>query len=317
MVNKSILILFDGEHRIISANDTFFHVSGYSYESLLHKPIAALFQNFRSPLPFDFAHEPLILIMANEEKHPVYGEICRLPHYPFSPDQWVLIGSENETHMANRCCACHNIIHDINNVLAAAYANLSMMDMEADTAATVSNRKTELWTALRRLNDFLVELRHAGNGAAIMKAPCSISDIVKKSLNLAVSGHDTVAVSFSCAENIPAVTANEHALFRVFYNVFVNACEAIKNNGLITVKITFEEKGSAGSTAQSMVQVTIGDSGPGIHPEILPSIFLPSVSTKGGTRGMGLYIAKNIIEKHGGTITATADSLFVIRLPAG
>ena len=85
------------------------------------------------------------------------------------------------------------------------------------------------------------------------------------------------------------VTGDPGAWERVLVNLFLNSAEAGgKNIGI----------------AASGNGITVSDDGPGIPPEMLPTIFQPHVSTKSITAGLGLYVVRSIVEEHGGTVTA-------------
>jgi signal transduction histidine kinase len=85
------------------------------------------------------------------------------------------------------------------------------------------------------------------------------------------------------------VTGDPGAWERVLVNLFLNSAEAGgKNIGV----------------AASLNWITVTDDGPGIPPEMLPTIFQPHVSTKSITAGLGLYVVRSIVEEHGGTVTA-------------
>ena len=85
------------------------------------------------------------------------------------------------------------------------------------------------------------------------------------------------------------VTGDLSAWERVLVNLFLNSAEAGGKN----IKI-----------AASGGEIVIADDGPGIPPEMLPTIFQPHVSTKSITSGLGLYVVRSIVEEHGGTVTA-------------
>jgi signal transduction histidine kinase len=85
------------------------------------------------------------------------------------------------------------------------------------------------------------------------------------------------------------VTGDLAAWERVLVNLFLNSAEAGGKN--IEIAATGNE-------------ITISDDGPGIPPEMLPTIFQPHVSTKSITAGLGLYVVRSIVEEHGGTVTA-------------
>jgi PAS domain S-box-containing protein len=89
-------------------------------------------------------------------------------------------------------------------------------------------------------------------------------------------------------------------LSQVFTNILVNALEAAGNNGRIRIRIdhvAVEELRGAG------MMVEVADSGPGIPEHAEQNLFQPFFTTKGeeGT-GLGLWVSKGIVQKHGGTI---------------
>jgi signal transduction histidine kinase len=90
-------------------------------------------------------------------------------------------------------------------------------------------------------------------------------------------------------------------LYQVFLNVLLNAIEAVKGTGEITVTTEMRD---------GRILVTIHDTGEGIPPEHLERIFDQGFTTKqcsGGT-GLGLYISRNIIREHGGAIEIESEA---------
>jgi signal transduction histidine kinase len=82
-------------------------------------------------------------------------------------------------------------------------------------------------------------------------------------------------------------------LRQAFLNVAVNALEAMPRGGRLEIEARRDEKG---------VTVTFADSGPGIPAEDLACIYEPDFSTKEGGSGIGLYVARALVELHGGEI---------------
>ena len=82
-------------------------------------------------------------------------------------------------------------------------------------------------------------------------------------------------------------------LRQAFLNVTVNALEAMPRGGRLVVETRREER---------RVTVTFADSGPGIPAEDLARIYEPDFSTKEGGSGIGLYVARALVELHGGEI---------------
>jgi signal transduction histidine kinase len=92
-----------------------------------------------------------------------------------------------------------------------------------------------------------------------------------------------------------------------------NAVEAAGDHGKVTIGLD-----SAGSDSQWSLYVA--DSGPGIPPEIRDRLFEPTFSTKKGGHGLGLALARRVVELHGGQISVECPpprgTVFRIVMPA-
>ncbi len=114
------------------------------------------------------------------------------------------------------------------------------------------------------------------------------------------------------AGELPPVLGNFAQIQEVFTNLILNASEAMPYGG--------ELKLSTG-TNNSFVETKISDNGIGIPPEHLDKIFEPFFTTKdGGGIGLGLFIARDIVEKHQGFIKVKSEegkgTTFTILLPS-
>jgi signal transduction histidine kinase len=96
---------------------------------------------------------------------------------------------------------------------------------------------------------------------------------------------------------LPEVPHDGDQIHQVLLNLLLNAIQAIDGPGVI--KVELDEVGS-----RAAVRVT--DSGRGIPTENLPDIFKPFYTTKGNGTGLGLSLAKRIVEEHHGTIEVTS-----------
>lgn len=112
--------------------------------------------------------------------------------------------------------------------------------------------------------------------------------------------------------DIPLIECIPSELNQVFMNILLNAGQAIKDRGIVTVSTSLDG---------DHVVIAIGDDGIGIPGDLLPKIFDPFFTTKpvGTGTGLGLAISYGLIKKHHGTIDVTSTpgegTLFLIRLP--
>ena len=110
--------------------------------------------------------------------------------------------------------------------------------------------------------------------------------------------------------SIVTVDAFPAELRQVFTNLITNAAEAASPGGDVRISISphYAGIGTNGQRGQSGALVVIADNGPGIADDVRPHLFQPFFTTKGerGT-GLGLWVSRGIINKHGGTIDLASN----------
>ncbi len=127
-----------------------------------------------------------------------------------------------------------------------------------------------------------------------------------------------VALDVDVADTLPVLDLDATRIAQAVGNLLDNAVTHTPEGGRVTV--------SAHALADA-VEVQVADTGPGIAPDDLPRVFDrfyradPSRSRSTGGTGLGLTIARRLVEAHGGSIEADSvvgrGSRFIIRLPAG
>jgi signal transduction histidine kinase len=123
--------------------------------------------------------------------------------------------------------------------------------------------------------------------------------------------HQFSEVRISVAGQCPDSWFDHRRMERAFYNLLLNACEAVSANGSIEISIA-EANGAA--------RILISDNGPGIAAPIRDQLFRPFVSfgKENGT-GLGLTIAHKILRDHGGSLylaaTSAQGTTFELTLP--
>ncbi|MCL5280505.1 MAG: ATP-binding protein [Planctomycetes bacterium] len=135
-----------------------------------------------------------------------------------------------------------------------------------------------------------------------------VSDMVDFYSPQAYSHALTVRQSFS---NDPLLCrADSGALKQVLLNLFINSQQAMDKGGELMIRTARRED-------QAVIQVS--DTGRGIPPERLPTLFQPYCSLRSGGNGLGLATAKKIVEAHEGTISVHSEvdkgTAFTIELP--
>jgi signal transduction histidine kinase len=144
--------------------------------------------------------------------------------------------------------------------------------------------------------------------------PTSIQALLKRVADVARPKLDAsrISLSLDAAGTLPSIEADSEELELAILNLVNNSLDAMPQGGTLSVRA---------SESDGKVRIDITDSGSGIAPELLPRIFDPWVTTKAAGRGtgLGLSITRDVITRHGGTITAESEpgrTTVTIFLPA-
>src|SRR6202035_3527817 len=112
-----------------------------------------------------------------------------------------------------------------------------------------------------------------------------------------------VAIETELTSELPPVEGHRSQLRQVIFNLVHNAVESM--DGTVDrsriLRVITEPQG------RDAIIVSVEDSGPGISPNRLDSIFEPFTTTKADGMGLGLAICRMIVERHGGKLSAHSD----------
>jgi signal transduction histidine kinase len=109
---------------------------------------------------------------------------------------------------------------------------------------------------------------------------------------------------------LPIVEHDSDQIHQVVLNLLLNSVQAIEGAGAVRVVM---------ATKKDKALISVADSGRGISPEHLPFIFRPFYTTKGNGTGLGLSLARRIVEDHHGRIEVASElgrgTEFLVTIP--
>lgn len=203
------------------------------------------------------------------------------------------------------------ISHEIRNPLTLIYSTLQLLESQHPQLTSYAH-----WNALQEdveyMKQLLEELSSFNNGDRLSFSDFSFKAFMEQlAVSFAASLIDShIEFTSRIAPDLPMLCADRVKLKEVFLNLLRNACEAAGDGGTIRLDAFCQD---------SMVIVTITDSGCGIRPEYMDDLFSPFVTHKEGGTGLGLAIAKRTVDAHKGQIhvesSVGAGTTFTVTLP--
>ena len=238
--------------------------------------------------------------------------------------QFQLLRDETELEAARRLrdAVLANISHEFKTPLAAQLASLELLLSRLPELGPDETRR--LIVSLQRgavrltqlIDNLLESVRIEAGRAVLRQRPVHVDEVVEEAVEmvrpLAEQRGQTIDVALP--HPLPVVSGDGPRLVQVLVNLLANAGKFAPDGTTIRV---------GGATSDTEVSVFVEDDGPGWGDDVEPQLFEPFVRSAGEEPessgvGLGLYIAKSIVERHGGGIDARSGggrTRVTVRLP--
>lgn len=210
------------------------------------------------------------------------------------------------------------VAHEVKNPLATIMygvtylkENLTPVDEKVDVVLTTIHEATE------RANNIIMDLLDFSSMSKLNKSSTDMNALIGKALQLSQHELESHHIKIERSGLVGPVNLiiDSNRIEQVLINIFLNAVHAMRSAGVLTIDVSqfkvaptavlySKLKSSGFSLGDSVVMVSIGDTGKGIPHEQLNKVFEPFFTTRraqGGV-GLGLAVAKNIMDLHGGLI---------------
>ncbi len=190
------------------------------------------------------------------------------------------------------------VAHEINNPLTGILMFASLSSKSPDIPQQVKDNLDLIVSETGRCAKIVRGLLEFARESIPEKKLDSINRIIELTLSLVSQQtiFQDINVNFKSGEGLPELEVDADQLQQVFFNMFINAGQAMPDGGLLTIITRMAKDGDA-------VEIVIEDSGSGISQENLDKIFDPFFSTKSQQGfGLGLSVSYGIIQNHGGHV---------------
>lgn len=220
--------------------------------------------------------------------------------------------------------------HEIKNPLVSIKTFAQLLPeryQDSDFRETFSNL---IGHEIDRIDSLVNQLLRFARPTKPHLKPLHIHETLEKSLLLV--GHrlyqKDIKLIRSFAAEVDTIRADADQLEQVFLNFFLNAMDAMKSGGELTVSteivsdkswVTALAHSNGNGAAHEVLRITIRDTGEGIRSEDLAHVFDPFFTTKDYGTGLGLSVVHGIVQEHGGQIEVESElakgTAFHILLP--
>jgi two-component system sensor histidine kinase PilS (NtrC family) len=225
-----------------------------------------------------------------------------------------------------------SIAHEIRNPLAAISGSIQILDRDAGRIGTGDEARRLRQIVLRetdRLNALITDFLHYARPGPLEIAPVVLEDAVSELLEMFEAVRpEKVRLDLRLTPGL-AVAADAAQLRQVFWNLALNACQAMPGGGSLEIasapasRPAPQEPRSADRNGweekDGWVEITVRDTGVGIPSDSLDQIFDPFFTTKPEGSGLGLATVHRIVVEHRGSIRVESaegsGTAIRIRLP--
>jgi len=215
-------------------------------------------------------------------------------------------------HLATLGELATGLAHEIRNPLAGIAGVIEIIGRDLPASSPARSVVKEARQEITRINQIVTDLLQTARPHPPQVRKSDLNTTVEHAVMLgrqqALS--NSIEIMLQKDPSLPQMEHDSDQIHQVMLNLLLNALQAIEHDG--KVRVTVKAQGT-------MAAVEVADNGRGIAPEHLPNIFRPFYTTKGDGTGLGLSLARRIVEDHHGRIDVTSavgkGTTFTVVLP--
>jgi two-component system sensor histidine kinase HydH len=209
-----------------------------------------------------------------------------------------------------------SIAHEIRNPLGIMRSSAGLVASDLPAEHPGQQPLGFIAEEIDRVSGLIESLLRLAKPKDPVLAPTHLNELLSRSLTFMAPElrKHQIRVEERFDTNLPEVLADSDQIQQVFMGLVLNATQAIGTQGTITVTTSF-----SADPQHPKVRIAVADTGSGIRAENLERIFEPFFTTRSEGTGLGLAVARQIIDGHGGRIAAESSeeggATFSIFLP--
>jgi two-component system, NtrC family, sensor kinase len=206
------------------------------------------------------------------------------------------------------------VAHEINNPLTSILINTHLMLEKLEKRHEFYENLSLIAEETSRCTEIVKGLLEFARQNPPQKTHTNINDIIEKTSQLLENqaSFQNVRIVKDLAPGLPAIKLDRNKIQQVFWNLLLNACEAMPKGGQLTISDSL-------SADKKWIEVRVADSGVGIPKENVGRLFDPFFTTKSSGTGLGLAVTYGIIQQHDGKIEIKSEvgrgTVFILRFP--
>ena len=215
-------------------------------------------------------------------------------------------------HLATLGELATGLAHEIRNPLAGIAGVIEIIGRDLPSTSPARAVVKDVRQEIARINHIVTDLLQTARPHPPKVRKSDLNTTVEHAVMLGRQQALAKSIEISLLKDpsLPEVDHDSDQMHQVLLNLLLNALQAIDANGKI--KVSVRKQGTA-------AVVEVSDNGRGIAPDHLPNIFRPFYTTKGDGTGLGLSLARRIVEDHHGRIDVTSavgqGTTFAVVLP--
>jgi signal transduction histidine kinase len=203
-------------------------------------------------------------------------------------------------HLATLGELATGLAHEIRNPLAGIAGVIEIVGRDLPSSSPARAVVKDIRLEIAQINRILTDLLETARPRPPEMRMSDLNTTVEHAVMLARQQvlSQPIKIEFQRAAGLAEVEHDSDQMHQVLLNLLLNAVQAIEGPGTVTVEIQSEG---------DVANISVKDTGRGIAPEHLPNIFRPFYTTKGNGTGLGLSLARRIVESHSGKIEVSSE----------